>query len=116
MEKINIEYQYDNLTELTMGLRRFAEERQWQRFHSPKNLATALIVEAAELLEPFQWLSQGESTCLGPETKDQVALEIADVLIYLTRLADQLDIDMLTAVSKKMRLNAQKYPPKILSP
>ena len=111
MVKISIGYQYDTLEELAVELRRFADERQWQQFHSPKNLATALIVEAAELLEHFQWLSEEQSAHLTPATKHEVALEIADVLIYLTRLADQLHIDMLAAVSEKMRINAGKYPP-----
>jgi dCTP diphosphatase len=111
MVKIGTGYQFDNLKELALELRRFADERQWQQFHSPKNLATALIVEAAELLEHFQWLSEEQSVHLPPVTKQEVAFEIADVLIYLTRLADQLDIDMLAAVSEKMRINASKYPP-----
>lgn len=110
MVKIDIGYQYNNLDELALELRRFADERHWQQIHSPKNLATALIVEAAELLEHFQWLSEEQSVHLTPATKHEVALEIADVLIYLTRLADQLDIDMLAAVSEKMRINACKYP------
>jgi len=104
-------YQYDNLDELALELRRFTDERQWQQFHNPKNLATALIVEAAELLEHFQWLSEDQSAHIPPATKHEVALEIADVHIYLTRLADQLDIDRLAAVSQKMRINACKYPP-----
>ena len=100
-----------NLEELTLELRRFAGERQWERFHTPKNLASALIVEAAELLEHFQWLTQEQSSNLDETTKEEVALEIADVLIYLTRLADQLGIDMLAAATDKMVLNARKYPP-----
>lgn len=100
-----------SLAELAVALRRFADERQWERFHTPKNLASALIVEAAELLEHFQWLTQEQSSNLDETTKEEVALEIADVLIYLTRLADQLGIDMLQAATDKMRLNAKKYPP-----
>jgi len=92
-------------------LRRFAEERQWEEFHTPKNLAAALIVEAAELLEHFQWLTAEQSRELSPATRQEVAHEIADVLIYLTRLADQLGVDMLAAAAAKMALNAQKYPP-----
>ena len=99
-----------DLAELALELRRFADERRWQVFHSPKNLASALIVEAAELLEHFQWLTQEESRHLPPAAKAEVALEIADVLIYLTRLADQLGIDMLAAATDKMALNAHKYP------
>jgi len=103
-------YQCNSLDELAMELRRFAGERQWEPFHTPKNLAAALIVEAAELLEHFQWLTQEQSQDLSPATKQEVAHEIADVLIYLTRLADQLHIDMLAAASEKMALNAKKYP------
>lgn len=97
--------------ELALELRRFAGERDWDQYHTPKNLASALIVEAAELLEHFQWLSQEESQSLSPAAKREVAHEIADVLIYLTRLADRLGIDMLAAASEKMGLNAKKYPP-----
>lgn len=98
------------LQDLALELRRFAGARDWEAYHTPKNLASALIVEAAELLEHFQWLSQEESRNLTPATKAEVAHEIADVLIYLTRLADQLDIDMLAAAAEKMTLNARKYP------
>lgn len=93
-------------------LREFAEEREWDQFHSPKNLAAALVVEAAELLEPFQWLKEDESRQLAdkPATCAAVRDEIADVLIYLLRLADQLDIDIEQAVTDKMRRNAEKYP------
>ncbi|MCL1979468.1 MAG: nucleotide pyrophosphohydrolase [Proteobacteria bacterium] len=99
-----------DLKELAVQLRRFAAERDWEALHTPKNLATALMVEAAELLEHFQWLTSEQSHTLPPTVRDQVALEIADVLIYLTRLADQLGIDPLEAVTDKMVLNAQKYP------
>jgi NTP pyrophosphatase (non-canonical NTP hydrolase) len=104
-------YQCNSLKELALELRRFAGERQWETFHSPKNLASALIVEAAELLEHFQWLTQEQSRELPPETKVAVAHEMADVLIYLTRMADQLQIDLLSAAAEKMALNAEKYPP-----
>ncbi len=100
-----------SLEELTHALHRFADERDWERYHTPKNLAAALIVEAGELLEHFQWLTQEESLHLSPEAKQEVAHEVADVLIYLTRLADRLGIDMLAAASEKMGLNAKKYPP-----
>ena len=102
--------QINTLQDLVLELRRFAGERDWEIYHSPKNLASALIVEAAELLEHFQWLSQEESRNLSPAIKAEVAHELADVLIYLTRLADQLGIDMLAAAADKMALNAQKYP------
>lgn len=93
-------------------LREFALERDWEQFHSPKNLATALAVEAAELLEPFQWLQEEESRRLAEKPTDyaQVVEEVADVMIYLLRLADQLGIDLEQAVADKIRKNAEKYP------
>jgi NTP pyrophosphatase (non-canonical NTP hydrolase) len=105
-----VSYQCNSLEELALELRRFAGERQWETFHSPKNLAAALIVEAAELLEHFQWLTQEQSRQLPPATKAAVAHEMADVLIYLPRMADQLQIDLLAAASEKMAINALKYP------
>ena len=100
----------DSLSALQQKIRAFAEERDWQQFHSPKNLVMALIVEAAELLEHFQWLSEEQSGELPEETRHAVALEMADVLIYLCRLADRLDIDLLAAAREKMALNEKKYP------
>ncbi len=93
-------------------LRAFAQERDWEQFHSPKNLATALAVEAAELLEPFQWLMEEESRRLAENPSDyaRVEEEVADVMIYLLRLADQLDIDLERVVAEKIRKNAEKYP------
>lgn len=91
-------------------LRAFAAARDWERFHSPKNLATALIVEAAELVEHFQWLTEEQSRDLPRETKADVATELADVLLYLVRLADQLGIDLHTAAVAKIAANEQKYP------
>ena len=98
------------LDELTQRLRTFAAERDWERFHTPKNLASALIVEAAELLEHFQWLTPEQSRELEPKQRTEVAHELADVLIYLTRLADVLGVNLLDAAEKKIALNAQKYP------
>jgi len=91
-------------------LRQFAAERQWEKFHTPKNLASALSVEAAELLEPFQWLDQGVVDELGPEQWAAVRYEMADVLTYLVMLADKLDIDLIAATNEKIHLNALKYP------
>jgi NTP pyrophosphatase (non-canonical NTP hydrolase) len=91
-------------------LRTFVAERDWDQFHSPKNLAAALSVEAAELLEHFQWLTEAESKRLAPEKLEQVRDEMADVLVYLVRLADKLDVDLLDAAAKKMAKNVQKYP------
>jgi NTP pyrophosphatase (non-canonical NTP hydrolase) len=91
-------------------LRRFAAARDWQQFHTPKNLAMALSVEAAELLECFQWLTPEQSARLSTGDRRAVEEEIADVLLYLLRLSDVLGIDPLAAAGRKMRLNARKYP------
>lgn len=99
-----------DIDELKQRLRDFAAERDWEQFHSPKNLAMALIVEAAELVEHFQWLTEAESRALPPEKREPVAQELADVFIYLVRLADRLDIDLLDAAERKIVLNAKKYP------
>jgi len=98
------------LTQLRDALREFAAERDWDKFHSPKNLASALSVEAAELLERFQWLTEDESRNLPPAELARVRDEMADVLNYLVRLADKLDVNLLEAAREKMKLNAQKYP------
>lgn len=97
---------------LQLQLRQFADERDWQQFHSPKNLAVALSVEAAELLERFQWLTDEQSRRLAavPAEFDAVRQEMADVTIYLLRLADQLGVDLEQAVRDKMQRNAEKYP------
>ena len=100
----------DSLDVLRQRIRDFASERAWSRYHTPKNLAMALIVEAAELLEPFQWLTPEQSTRLNAEQHEAVRQEIADVLIYLTRLADVLEIDLLAAATDKLAINARKYP------
>jgi NTP pyrophosphatase (non-canonical NTP hydrolase) len=99
-----------NLRVLQQQLRRFSEERDWERFHSPKNLSMALSVEAAELLEHFQWLTEDQSASLASTEREDVAAEIADVQIYLTMLADKLGIDIESAVSAKLESNAVKYP------
>jgi len=102
--------QHHTLAKLRADLRRFAAARDWQQFHTPKNLAMALAVEAAELLEHFQWLTAEQSARLGVRRRHAVAEEIADVLLYLTRLADVLGIDLLAAAQRKLRANARKYP------
>jgi len=99
-----------SLAELTQRVRAFATARDWEQFHSPKNLSMALMVEAAELLEHFQWRTQDESRELDAVALDAVRLEAADVLIYLVRLADVLGIDLLQAARDKIELNEQKYP------
>jgi NTP pyrophosphatase (non-canonical NTP hydrolase) len=91
-------------------VRQFVEERDWDQFHTPKNLASALSVEAAELLEHFQWLNHGRADELGPDKLVEVRHEMADVLVYLVRLADKLDVDLFAAVQEKMVLNRAKYP------
>jgi dCTP diphosphatase len=98
------------LTQLRDALREFAAARDWDQFHSPKNLAAALAVEAAELLERFQWLTEDESRRLPPAELEKVRQEMADVLNYLVRLADKLDVNLIEAARDKIALNEQKYP------
>ncbi len=98
------------LASLRSRQRRFAEARDWPQFHTPKNLAMALSVEAAELLECFQWLTPEQSAQLSGRDRHAVEEEIADVLLYLLRLSDVLGIDMLQAAQRKMAVNARKYP------
>jgi dCTP diphosphatase len=100
----------NEIEDMTEALRKFSEERNWTQFHSPKNLASALSVEAAELLEHFQWLTEEQSTKLSRKELDAVAEEIADVQIYLLQLADKLAIDIQKSVGQKMEKNASKYP------
>ena len=100
----------DALTELRDAMRRFAAERAWDRFHTPKNLAMALSGEAGELIEHFQWLTAEESASLSAPVREEVALEMADVLLYLVRLGDVLGIDLAEAARRKIAINAQRYP------
>ena len=99
-----------DVTELKLALREFADARDWEKYHSPKNLVMAMSVEMAELQEHFQWLTEEESLHLDVETREKVALEMADVLIYLVRMADRCNVDLGQAVEKKLELNAEKYP------
>lgn len=99
-----------NLTELRDALRRFAAERDWEQFHTPKNLAMALSVEAAELLEHFQWVTDSDPGSFTLQALQDVGDEAADVLLYLVRLADKLNIDLLGAAAAKIEKNAKKYP------
>ena len=99
-----------DLDSLTRRLREFADARDWEQFHSPKNLSMALAVEVAEILEIFQWLTEEQSNDLPEQTLDKVETELADTLLYLVRLADKLDIDLLDAARRKIELNEQKYP------
>jgi dCTP diphosphatase len=100
----------NDLITLRDQLRTFATDRDWDQFHSPKNLAAALNVEAGELLEHFQWLKDDESRNLPAPVRSAVAEEMADVLLYLIRMADKLDIDLTEAARRKIELNGKKYP------
>ena len=98
------------LEDLKHSLREFAEARDWEQFHAPKNLAMALIVEAAELVEHFQWLTAEQSGNLPAQQMHEVRLEMADILIYLIRLADRLGVDLEAAVREKITINDKRYP------
>jgi NTP pyrophosphatase (non-canonical NTP hydrolase) len=98
------------LSQLGQTLREFARERDWEQFHSPKNLAMALAAETGELVELFQWLSEEQSASPDPVRKQRVGEEMADLLIYLVRLADRLDLDLEQAVQDKLQQNRDKYP------
>jgi len=100
----------DSLKELRSRLQAFVDERDWQQFHSPKNLAMAMIVEAAELVEHFQWMTEEQSRELTPEKKELVSQEVADTFVYLLRIAEVLEIDIIDAANRKLELNAKKYP------
>jgi NTP pyrophosphatase (non-canonical NTP hydrolase) len=100
----------DSLEELNRRLVAFARDRDWEQFHSPKNLAMAMIAECAELVEHFQWLTEAQSYALPAEKKEAVALELADILIYLLRCSERLDIDLLAAAYRKIALNEARYP------
>jgi len=98
------------LQDLAASLQQFAEERDWEKFHTPKNLAMALAVEVGELMEHFQWLENAESATLNDRKLREVREEVGDVLIYLVRLADRLGIDPLQAAWEKIEINRRKYP------
>src|SRR4051812_35287016 len=98
------------LDEIRAAIRKFRDQRDWMRFHNPKNLASSIVIEAAELLEQFQWKTFDESEAAGRQNKDNIAEEIADVAIYLIELADNLDIDLRSAIRAKLEINAVKYP------
>lgn len=99
-----------SLKSLRRQIAEFAAERDWDQFHNPKNLATAVAVEAGELIEHFQWLTLEQADNLPRAEREEVALECADVLLFLLRLCDRLDIDLGAAAEKKLALNAKKYP------
>ncbi len=100
----------DALSPLRTRLLQFAQARDWLQFHSPKNLSAALVVEAGELLEHFQWLTEEESRRLDEPRRQAVAAEMADVFIYLLQLANAMDIDLLDAAARKIDRNEERYP------
>jgi len=100
----------DPMDDIKQRLRKFVSERDWQQFNTPKNLAMALIAEAGEMVEHFQWLTEQQSRNLDSEQRKAVSHELADIFIYLIRLADELNIDLLKAAREKMLINNQKYP------
>ena len=100
----------DDLEALRQRVAAFAAARDWDQFHAPKNLAMALIAECAELVEHFQWLSEEQSASLTQAKKAAVRLELADILIYLVRISDKLNIDLLAAAGEKIALNEKRYP------
>lgn len=100
----------NDLTQIRDALRRFADERDWDQFHSPKNLAMALSVEAAELLEHFQWVDGEASKRPSDVDLEKIRQEMADVLLYLVRIADKLDTDLIEVAHAKIKLNESKYP------
>lgn len=100
----------ETLESLRHRLRKFVDERDWDQYHSPKNLSMALIAEAAELVEHFQWLTEEQSGNLPSKKLGEVEQELADILIYLVRLADKLDIDLIDAAVRKIDTNEKKYP------
>lgn len=100
----------DRLDNLRAQLARFVAQRDWDQFHNPKNLAMAVAAEAGELLEHFQWLTPAQAAALPRAARREVALECADILLFLLRLCDRLDIDLAAAAERKLALNARKYP------
>ncbi len=100
----------DSLYDLSKQLAEFARVRDWEKFHSPKNLSMALIAETAELVEHFQWLSQEDSESLPMEKLEEVRMEMADIQIYLLRMAQRLGVDLLAAAQEKMAINEQRFP------
>ena len=100
----------DQLSDVCDLVRAFVSERDWDQFHTPKNLAIALSVEAAELLEPFQWLKSGNIDELSNEKRTEIRHEIADVFVYLIMLADKMNVDLIDAAKEKIALNSLKYP------
>ena len=103
-------YSMDTIENLNTVLKQFAIERDWEQFQSPKNISMALIVEAAELVEHFQWLTEEQSYTLSKEKHQEVGYEMADILLYLIRLSERLDIDLIAAAEGKVKINEKRYP------
>jgi len=102
----------NELDEIRQMIRRFRDERDWMQFHNPKNLACSISIEAAELLEHFQWKTPEESDAITKSKRTEISHEIADVAIYLIELADNLGIDLVQAIKEKISLNDARYPVK----
>lgn len=102
--------QAESFRKLQEQVRKFVAEREWDRFHSPKNLSMAISVECAELMEHFQWLSEDQSRALGKKERTAIAHELADIQIYLISLARALEVDLVSAAAKKLVINREKYP------
>ena len=100
----------DSIDQLRARINQFVEARGWAQFHSPKNLAMAMVVEAGEVVEHFQWMTEQESRTLNDETKEKVGQELSDTFVYLLRIAEVCGIDLIKATNKKNDLNAEKYP------
>ena len=100
----------NELEKIRLRIRQFAADRDWDQFHSPKNLSMALAAESGELLEQFQWLTEEQSKKLSSEKLHNIKEELADIQIYLIRLADKLNIDIIDVVHKKIEVNEKKYP------
>ena len=100
----------DQLEQLRQRLAKFASDRDWDQFHSPKNLSMALIAETAELIEHFQWLTEEDSKNLDAEKQQAVSMELADIFIFLIRIADKLDVDLAEAAWEKIETNEARYP------
>ena len=100
----------DSITQLSQDLKEFAIKRDWEQFHTPKNLSMALIAEAAELVEHFQWLTPEESQAISDETLKEVGYEMADIFIYLLRISEQLEVDLIAETRAKMAINEMRFP------
>ncbi len=110
MSDNNLPSNQDSLEQLRQRLAHFAAERDWDQFHSPKNLSMALIGEAAELIEHFQWLTQQQSATLPPQKLQAVSHELADILLYLIRISDKLGVNLIQAAWGKIAINEIRYP------